>query len=264
VFKLGVEGVAYATITAELISAALVMYTLMSSKANYAFHISKLAIDPASLMQILRLGVPTAIQAGITSFSNVFVQGYINVFKKAGMAAWGVYNKMDSFIILPMQSLSMASTTCVGQNWGAGKPERARTSVSSAMRMSLLTTAVLGALLMLFVDPLMRLFTTDPEVMDYGRYFVLVITPFYVLCCFNNIYAGALRGVGVATAPTVVMLMSFVVFRQCYLFILCRLMGYAESRLVISLAYPMGWILCSILQTVCYRRSRLFTGRLND
>ena len=90
---------------------------------------------------------------------------------------------------------------------------------------------------------------------DFGVTFVLRITPFYALCCFNQIYSGALRGIGNATTPTIIMLCSFVLFRQIYLFVNKTFFG--NSFLGMSLAYPMGWIVCSILIVICYRCSAI-------
>ena len=118
---------------------------------------------------------------------------------------------------------------------------------------------------MVFARPLLSIFIDgqqDAEVMEYGRYFVMVITPFYVTICFNQIYSGALRGIGCATAPTVIMLSSFVVFRQIFLFITTRI--YPGSRLIIALAYPMGWIMCSLLLIIYYKQSALGRNNLDE
>ena len=256
-FDMGVAGVAWATVIAELVSALLVIYVLVRAKAAYGIRVSKIRIDRPLFKQILALGLPSAIQTGITSFSNVFVQSYINSFNAAGMAAWGIYNKLDAFVCLPMQALSMASSTFVGQNWGAGLIKRAKEGVSSAVKLSLIITASLAVIAILFKTPLLRIFSDDADVLDYGRYFINIITPFYVIILFNNIYSGALRGIGDAKTPTVIMLLSFVAFRQLYLFTFCKLLGFEGNRLVISLAYPVGWIMCSTLINIYYRKSAL-------
>ena len=186
----------------------------------------------------------------------MFVQSYINAFGSACMAGYSIYGKLDAFVLIPVQSLAMASTTMVGQNWGACQKRRARESVSTAVKMSLISTVVLGVLSFLAAAQLIGLFSPDPEVVDYGVRFIRIITPFYLTITFNQIYAGALRGIGDATAPTVIMLCSFVVFRQIYLFV-TRTMNL--GFLSVALAYPMGWILCSALLIIRYRRSRLFT-----
>jgi putative MATE family efflux protein len=253
-FGMGVEGVAYATIIAQFLSAALVLWVLSHDHAPYGIRWNRLRISPEMLRRIVRIGLPAALQQTITSFSNVFVQGYINAFGSACMAGWSSYGKLDSFILIPVQSIAMASTTFVGQNYGACDLPRARRGVSSALQLSLGITAVISVLVMALARPLMALFTTDPEVLDYGVHFILIVSPFYLLLCFNQVFAGALRGVGIARAPMVVMIGSFVVFRQLYLFA-NSLLG--NSFLAVTLAYPVGWALCSALLTVLYLRSAL-------
>ena len=92
------------------------------------------------------------------------------------------------------------------------------------------------------------------EVIDYGVRFIHIVTPFYIAICFNQIYAGALRGIGDATMPTVIMLASFVVFRQIYLAVTKAL---GAGFLAVALAYPVGWILCSTLLIIRYVHSPL-------
>ena len=203
---------------------------------------------------ILKLGLPSSIQAAVTSFSNVFVQSYINAFGSACMAGYGVYGKIDAFALIPVQSISMSSTTFVGQNWGAGQPARAREGVRTATVMSLVSTAALGLLVLVFARPLMGFFSPEEAVIEYGVRFIRIVTPFYIAVCFNQIYAGALRGVGDATMPTVIMLASFVVFRQIYLAVTKAL---GAGFIAVALAYPVGWILCSTLLLIRYSRSAL-------
>ena len=254
VFHLGVAGVAYATILSQFLSAILVMWTLCRTDAPYGVHLKELAVNRGMLKRIFLIGAPSALQQAITAFSNVFVQGYINAFGSNCMAGWSSYNKLDVFILIPVMSISMASTTFVGQCFGAGKLRRAHDGVKNAMWMSLIITALCSAALIAFDRPMLMLFNTDPEVIRYGALFISYIGPFYVTICFNQIYAGALRGVGKSVTPTIIMLCSFVVFRQIYLYVFRHLgMGFVP----VALAYPVGWVLCSLLMTVSYRRSVL-------
>jgi Na+-driven multidrug efflux pump len=206
------------------------------------------------LGKIINIGLPAAIQQTVTSFSNVFVQGYINSFGSACMAGWTSYSKLDALILVPVQSIAIASTTFVGQNYGANNLKRARKGTYQALGMSLAITAVLSALVMLFARPLLTMFTQNTEVLQFGQRFILLISPFYLLICFNQIFAGALRGIGNVKGPVAIMLFSFVVFRQLYLFV-NKLLG--NSFVVVALAYPAGWALCSVLLTLLYLRSRL-------
>ena len=253
-FGMGVDGVAYATILSQILSALLILFTLTRERGTYGIRWRKLCVDRKSLSMILKIGLPSSIQAAVTSFSNVFVQSYINQFGSACMAGYGVYGKIDAFALIPVQSISMASTTFVGQNWGAKKIVRAREGVRRAVLMSLAATAVLGLLVFLLARPLMGFFSPEAEVIGYGIRFIHIVTPFYIAICFNQIYAGALRGVGDATMPTVIMLASFVAFRQIYLAV-TRALG--AGFIAVALAYPVGWILCSTLLIIRYSRSAL-------
>jgi len=255
VLHMKVDGVAWATVLAQIISAAAILISLTREHGSYGIRWKELRIDRKSLAGILKIGMPSSIQSAITAFSNVFVQSYINAFGSACMAGYSVYSKLDAFVLIPVQALAMSSTTMVGQNWGAGLRGRARDSVSTAIRLSLITTAALGVGAFLAAKQLIGLFSPDPEVVSYGVRFIQIVTPFYLAICFNQIYAGALRGIGDATAPTVIMLCSFVVFRQIYLYI-TKMMNI--GFIAVALAYPMGWILCSVLLAIRYRRSKLF------
>ncbi len=253
-FGMQVEGVALATVLAQVVSAVLILITLTLEKGNYGIRWRRLRIDRDSLRQILRLGLPSSVQSAITSFSNVFVQSYINQFGSACMAGYGVYGKIDAFALIPVQSISMSSTTFVSQNWGGRKLSRAREGVRNSILMSLIATAALGFLVFALAEPLMKIFSPEPDVIEYGVRFIRIITPFYIAICFNQIYAGALRGIGDATMPTVIMLISFVGFRQVYLAV-SKLLG--AGFVAVALAYPVGWILCSTLLIIRYSRSAI-------
>lgn len=249
-----VDGVAYATVISQGVSALLILSTLTREEGAYGIRWRKLRIDRASMRAILRIGLPSSIQSAITAFSNVFVQSYINYFGDACMAGYGIYNKVDAFVLIPVQAVSMSSTTFVGQNWGAGQPGRAREGVSTAMKMTLLSTFALGALVYALARPLLGFFSPEEDVVAFGERFIHIVTPFYFTICSNQIYSGALRGIGDATAPTVIMLCSFVVFRQIYLAVTGAL---GAGFIAVALAYPMGWIMCSTLLLIRYRGSRL-------
>lgn len=254
VFKLGVAGVAYATVISQCLSAILILVTLTKTDAPYGIKWKELRIEKHMLKSIFSIGLPSGVQQAITSFSNVFVQSYINAFGSACMAGWSTYNKIDIFVIIPVQSIALASTTFVGQNFGAQKPERLKKGVRQALISSLVITAILAVVVMIVKVPLLELFTPDKDIIYYGSYFIMLISPFYVTICFNQIFAGALRGIGNAKTPMIIMLIAFVFFRQLYLFANQLLGGTFE---IMALAYPMGWILCSVLMVIAYRRSPL-------
>ena len=135
-FHMGVEGVAYATILSQGVSAVLVLAVLVRGDDFVRLSLKELRASPLILKQIVRIGIPAALQMAITSFSNVFVQSYINVFGLDCMSGWTSCTKIDQFLLLPTQSLALAATTFVGQNLGTGQVERAKKGTRAALFLS--------------------------------------------------------------------------------------------------------------------------------
>ena len=260
VFHMGVAGVALATVIAQALSAVLVLITLFRTSTCVKLSFSCLKVDREMLSQIVRLGIPAALQMAITSFSNVFVQSYINYFDKYAMGGWTAYSKIDQLILLPMQSLALASTTFVGQNLGIGNEQRARKGVSTALLMSVASTVILMIPVMIFAPQAVWFFNKEPEVIEFGTLFIRWLSPFYVLSCVNQVYAGALRGSGNTKAPMVIMLLSFVVFRQLYLFIMKNFIS--NTIVPIAMSYPAGWFVCSTVMFIYFRKANLSKGRV--
>ena len=261
VFQMGVRGVALATILSQAISAILVLTALLRTNECIKVRPRQLKLHWDILKKIIRVGIPAAIQMAITGFSNIFVQKYINDFGDACMSGWTTYAKVDAVLFLPMQSIALASTTFVGQNLGCNQVERAKKGVRTALIMALTSTAVLMIPIITFAEPVVAFFNAKPEVVEYGSILLRYITPFYIVCCFNQIYSGALRGAGNSKAPMVIMISSFVVFRQIYLLI----MSYVCNKVIpIAMSYPAGWILCATLTTIYFHRVKLGDTRLVD
>lgn len=260
IFHMGVAGVALATVIAQALSAVLVLITLFRTSSCVKISFSYLRVNREMLGNIVRLGIPAALQMAITSFSNVFVQSYINYFDKYAMGGWTAYSKIDQLILLPMQSLALASTTFVGQNLGIGNEERARKGVRTALFMSVASTVILMVPVMIFAPQAVWFFNKEPAVIEFGTLFIRWLSPFYVLCCVNQVYAGALRGSGNTKAPMIIMLISFVGFRQLYLFIMKNFIS--NTILPISMSYPAGWLLCSTVMFIYFRKANLSKGRV--
>ena len=259
-FDMGVEGVALATVLAQCTSAVLVIITLMRTDACIHLSWRKLKIHWNMMKKIIRVGIPAAIQMAITSFSNVFVQSYINHFGADCMSGWTAYGKIDQLLFLPMQSLALASTTFVGQNLGQNQVERAKKGVSISFALSVVSTLIVMIPVLTFSGSLVAFFNDKPEVIEYGTLFLRWITPFYILCCVNQVYSGALRGAGNSRAPMVIMLLSFVAFRQIYLFVVANFIS--NTVLPIAMGYPAGWLLCSALTYIYFKNVKLSKSRL--
>ena len=256
-FGMGIEGVALATVIAQCLSAVLTLYVLTTTDGPYRICWKKLCMDWSLLYRIVCVGLPAAIQQMVTSVSNVFVQSYINVFGSDVMAGWSAYMKIDQFMMLPMMSVGLASTTFTGQNVGASYIDRAKKGATTAFLLAELVTIVMMIPLLIFAPQMVYLFNQEAAVIRYGTLFLYLLSPFYILCCVNQVYSNVLRGAGDTRTPMIVMLGSFVVFRQIYLFVMSHIF---DSIIPIALGYPAGWLVCSVLIYACYRKFRWNKG----
>jgi len=252
VFGMGVEGVAYATVISQCASAILIFLTLMVSDSCVRFSPFQLGIHWELLGKIIHVGFPAALQMAVTSFSNVFVQSYINFFGPDCMSGWTAYAKIDQLMFLPMQSISLAATTFVGQNLGGGNESRAKQGVRSALKLAFAMTLLLMIPVMIFSPYLVTFFNSKAEVVTYGTMLLRALTPFYLLCSVNQILASSLRGAGNSRAPMVIMLSSFVFFRQIYLYVMANFIS--NQIIPIAMSYPAGWFVCTLILIVYYKR----------
>ena len=252
-FDMGVAGVAYATIIAQGVSAMLVIITLIRTSSCVKLDFGAMRIDGKILSKIVKIGLPIGLRLGITAFSNVFVQSYINYFGKEVMGGWTAYSKIDQFVLLPMQSISVASTTFVGQNLGAKNPARAKKGVNIAVLTASVATVLISIPAIVLAPTLVEFFNKDAQIIEFGTMFLRWITPFYVLSCVNQIYSGALNGAGKSAASMIIMLSSFVGFRQIYLFVMANFIS--NTIIPISMSYPAGWLVCSTCMLIYYRKA---------
>ena len=257
VLKTGIAGAAIATILSQFVSAALILLLLTRSKEIYRLDWRELGLDLPILRKIFAIGLPTGIQSVITAFSNIFVQGYINIFGSDVMAGWSSYNKLDQFILLPMQSMAMASTTFVSQNVGARKEKRADQGTVTSILLTFGVTGVICALLMIYAPAAVRLFSPDAKVIEYGSLFLRTNVPFLLFNCVNHVLAGALRGRGDSRGPMIIMLSTFVGVRQIYLYLVTHFV--ANTPRLVGFGYPVGWFCCCFIELLYYgirRRQR--------
>lgn len=260
-FEMGVKGVALATIISQFISAILVIITLMGTDSCIKLELKKLKMHWDILRKIIKVGIPAAIQLAITAFSNVFVQSYINNFQEDAMSGWTTYSKVDQLLFLPMQSIALSGTTFVGQNLGKGQIERAKEGVKWSLILALSITGVMMIPVILFAPYIVAFFNSKTEVVYYGSMLLRWVTPFYLICCFNQVFAGVLRGSGDSKAPMIINLFAFVFFRQIYMFFMSRIYN---DLLILAFGYPAGWLLASILCGIYYKKAKFGSKRLVD
>lgn len=247
---MGIGGVAIATILSQFLSAALILLLLSRTKDIYRLSWRDLRLNRNIIRRIFRIGLPAAVSSIITSVSNVFVQSYVNFFGSDCMAGWSCYNKIDTFIYLPMSSMATAATTFVSQNIGAGKTDRVEKGTFQAVGVTVALTAGIAALIFFFAEEASAFFTPSREVISYSALFLRTNVFFLLFNSVCHVLAGALRGRGDSRAPMFCMLGTFVAARQVYLFVMSRFI--ANTPRAIGFSYPVGWMLCFAAEVTYY------------
>lgn len=236
--KMGIMGAALATDISQLLSGVLSMLFLMRVNDDYKVTLKKIKLHKESAKKIIRVGLPTGLQNTVISISNVLVQSGINGFGATAMAGFGAYLKVDGFNILPVLSFSMAATTFVGQNYGAGKIDRVKKGMWITLGMVTLYTIVTGALLLTFSHQIIRLFSADTAVIAYGADAMKYFCPFYFVLGILNCLAGTVRGTGKTMPPMIIMLISMCIFRIFWIQLALPRIGTIEG---IYMLYPISW-----------------------
>ena len=245
--KMGVAGAAIATDISQLVSCVLSLRFLMKVDADYKVELSAIRPDQRMTSRIIRIGLPTGIQNMVISFSNVLVQSSVNSYGAAAMAGFAAYMKIDGFNILPVTSFSMAATTFVGQNYGAGNLKRVKNGMWVTLGMGVLYTLCTGALLLAFQNPIMHLFTSDETVVAFGCSAMHYFCPFYFLLASLHGMAGAVRGTGRSVPPMVVLLISLCLFRVVWIQFVLPFFAGIEGVFVL---YPVSWALGAVLMAL--------------
>ena len=251
-FHWGVWAAAVATTISQAVSMILCMIHLMKKGTIYQVELKKLHIDREMLGQIIRYGLPSGVQNSVIGFANVIVQSNINSFGKVAMAAYGAYSKLEGFAFLPVTSFTMALTTFVGQNLGAGLHDRAKKGSRFGIIASVVIAEIIGVTMYLLAPQLVALFSPTPEVVELGTRQMRTTALFFCLLAYSHAIASICRGAGKAFVPMVIMLLFWCVVRIAYITIV---MGIVHEIQYIYMAYPITWSLSSIVYFLYYHFS---------
>lgn len=252
---MGVAGAAWATVLAQGITAVLVVLRLCRLDADYALRPLHMRPDGVTTWDVVRISVPCGLQSAMYNISNLLVQIKINSFGMIAMAGLTAYGKIDAFIYMPTAALSLAISTFIGQNMGAGRYDRMKKAVQVSLVMCVGCVLALCAVIFVFFDPLMHIFTDDAQAVAFGRSMMYYLFPALWTYSFIDIFSGAIRGSGQAMQVTVICALAICVFRVLWLELLLPI--YGDIRIV-YLCYPVSWCLCSLaLIWYYFRRSSL-------
>ena len=251
IFHSGVGGAALATVISQVFSAVLCCIQLLRTRDSYQLHIASIRFDLKMLGQIIRMGLPSGVQNSIIAFANVIVQSNINSFGEMAMAGYGAYSKIEGFAFLPINSFTMAMTTFVGQNLGAGQIKRTRQGARFGIVTTVVLAELIGVVVFLLAPQLIAAFDASPEVVQFGVDKARTAALFYCLLAFSHSVASILRGAGKAIVPMLIMMSIWCVIRVAFLSITIPL---THSIQMVYVVYPLTWFLSSIVFLLYYRR----------
>ena len=251
VCRLGVMGVALATVSCQGISSALVTVLLMKENPLFQLKLREIRFYGASLKSVLRIGIPAALEATMYTIANLIIQVFVNELGTDTVAAWGTFAKIDAVYWMVVNAFAISITTFVGQNYGAGKVKRMRKSVGICLGMAYAGAFLVSGVLYALAAPLYRLFTTDAKVVQIGVDMMHFLLPSYFLYVAIGILSGALRGAGRVLVPMLLTCGGVCFFRIVWMFGVFP--GYPGIN-TIMMSYPVSWGITAVLFIIYYIR----------
>ena len=255
---MGVEGAAIATFLSQALSAVLITVRLATDRGPLRITRKRMRFTWPILSSQMRLGIPTAVESVLFAITNIVIQAALNTFGTDVVAAWSAYGKLDIVFWMVSTSFGIAITSFVGQNHGAGRPDRVKKSTWICLLMDLAVSIAIVAGLLLLRTWLFRLFTTDQEVIRIGCRMMVLIVPWYVVYAFIEVLAGALRGVGDVLVPLVITLIGICALRVIWL---VGAMEISPTIETIIFSYPVTWLLTALAFIVYYCRRLILENR---
>ncbi|RGD65072.1 MATE family efflux transporter [Lachnospiraceae bacterium OF09-6] len=254
---MGVTGAALATVVSQGLSAILCLIRMQRTGGYMKIHLSKLRYDGPMMRRVLYQGLPAGIQNSALSIGNIVVQANINAFGEFAMSGMGAHSKIEGFVFIPIISISNALSTFVSQNLGAGEVERAQKGAFLGTVVSMGMAVVMGIGMYLLAPQLIRIFTSEPQSVEYGVVFMRTVTFFYLFLTFSHEATGILRGLGMSVIPMLGMFGFWCVGRILYVTIALRVIS--DFR-VICWAYPLTWICTTAIFSIVLFRTKWRAG----
>ncbi|MCC0702148.1 MATE family efflux transporter [Clostridioides sp. ES-S-0049-02] len=250
VLKMGVEGVALATIMAQAVSFIISIIYLNKKHEVLKFKIKGIVYDNKIFKDGLRLGLPSGVQQMLFSIGNMALQFLVNGYGTSAMAAFGAGLRIENFISLPIMNLGSAVSTFVAQNIGAGENERVRKGIRESIKMALILAIVVVALILLFRENLISLFNTDKDVIKIGSSYLFIIGPFFLFIGTSFVLSSAMKGAGDSMFALMSSVVSLWLGRIPASYLFSRLFGTDG----IWMGIPFGWTLGLIVTVIYYKK----------
>lgn len=250
-FRMGVAGVATATVISQTVSAILIIIILLNEDEPFKLNFKKLAIDRWILIKIIKIGVPTGFQGIMFSFSNVIIQSSVNSFGSIIIAGNSAAQNIEGFVYISMNSFAQGTLTFVSQNYGARKFDRIKKVTVTSLLTIFVIGLLLGNLVVFFAKPLASIYSNTPEAINAAVVRLQVICSIYFLCGIMDTMGSSIRGMGHSVLPMVTTMIGACGIRILWLATVFQIEKF-HSPFIIYLSYPVSWIITFITQAICF------------
>lgn len=260
VFGMGVNGVAYATIIAQAVSALLCLFRLMRMKEIFDLAPRYLKIDKGHTTNIIRLGLPSGVTQAILSMAMIVVQSLTNSFGEMFIAANVIIMRVDGFAMMPNFSFGTAMTTYAGQNVGARMYDRVQEGAKQGTFIAIGTSAAITALILIFGESLMGIFTSTPELVRLSRDMMGILAFGYIAMAVTQSLSGVMRGAGDTMTPMWISIVTTIFVRVPIAYGIAFLTRSAEfpngREECIFISLLTSWVIGAVATFVFYRRGK--------
>ena len=249
VVPLGVAGVAIGTVASQMISCILVIRCLCKTESSYQLRFSRLAIKSVYLKRIFQVGIPAGIQSTVINFSNAMLQSSVNSFGSTAMAGYTAANNVMGFLYAAVNAVTQSCMSFTSQNYSVRKPKRMDRVLVDCMILSVGVSVVFGVGAYVFGSQILKIYTTDAEVIQCGLEILSITTVPYFLCGIMDLIPGALRGMGHSAVPMILSVIGTVGTRIIWIYLI---FPQHRSLYFLFISYPGSWIATILLQAVCF------------
>ena len=250
---MGVDGVGWATVISEHVSALLVLKSLMEAPGALKLNLKELRIHPKKLKRIVKIGLPAGMQGAIFSISNVLIQSSVNSFGSIAMAGNTASANIEGFVYTAMNAVYQTNLSFTSQNLGGRKYSRINRIMYICLAVVTVVGITLGITAVLAGDLLLGSYSSDAQVLRYGMLRLEIICGTYFLCGIMDCMVGSLRGLGYSVIPMFVSLTGACGFRVLWVF---TVFAAYRSLDVLYLSYPVSWAITAIAHMITFRKIR--------
>jgi len=250
-FKMGIRGAALGTLISQWILATLIFRKLYRLDKEISLSLFGESLGTAKVLDILKTGIPAGMQAFFMSMSTLIIQTSINSFGPDAMAGMNLYAKLEGFVYLPTFAYGIALTSFVGQNFGAKRIDRIKEAVKISNKLMWLVIFPLSYIITFASPILLQAFTTESGILFNAHQAILFNLPLYIVYAINQVYLGAIKGLGKTFYPMICTLICYSIFRVAW----CKLLlPTFTSMIIVYLSYDVSFFIMLALLLPVYKK----------